>query len=199
MHAGSEAARGQASGAVTPGDSEILRAPHAVAPAADTGAVGVVGIGRGVVEGAAAKGRQRRPGIAVVLGYEQTTRLRGGDPVAGIAAGLLEVRDYEAAGAGERTPGPYGKGNGWVVMSIADTMEMPERNHPSCGPLESVLEKMLGDFAVTQNPSGLWHTVLDAPASYAECSATSMVVYGVLKLVRLGVVRGAPRVMAMRA
>jgi unsaturated rhamnogalacturonyl hydrolase len=33
----------------------------------------------------------------------------------------------------------------------------------------------------------LWHTVLDDPSSYPETSASCMVVYGLLKLVRLGV------------
>lgn len=100
---------------------------------------------------------------------------------------------------GERTPGPWGRGNGWVVMSIADTMEALEREHPSRTALKLVLDRMLTGLAATQDAAGLWHTVLDDPASYAECSATSMVVYGVLKLARLGVVRGAPTAMAMRA
>ena len=38
-----------------------------------------------------------------------------------------------------------------------------------------------------QDSDGVWHTVIADRESTAECSATTMIVYGLLKLVRLGV------------
>jgi unsaturated rhamnogalacturonyl hydrolase len=58
---------------------------------------------------------------------------------------------------------------------------------------------MMQGLKATQDPSGLWHTVLDDKASYVECSATSMIVYGVLKLARLGLLPRAEAAMARQA
>ena len=70
------------------------------------------------------------------------------------------------------TPSLWARGNGWVLMSIADTMEHMGRKH----------------------------TILDAPASDEESSATAMFTYGLLKLVRLKVLPAAANVeMARKA
>ena len=62
-----------------------------------------------------------------------------------------------------------------------------------------MLRKLLTGLAATQDSSGLWHTVLDDPASYVECSVSSMVVYGVLKLARLGILPRSQTRMALKA
>ena len=85
---------------------------------------------------------------------------------------------------GDRTKEPWARGNGWVLMSIADVLEVLEPMHPDYEPLLHIAEKMLAGLKRTQDAQGLWHTLLDDPASYAETSATAMVVYGTLKLVR---------------
>lgn len=97
---------------------------------------------------------------------------------------------------GKRTPGPWGRGNGWVMMSIADTMEALGGKHDG---LRKVLEAQMRGLEKTQDGDGLWRTVMDDVESYPECSATSMVVYGVLKLVRLGVLPEEKVGMAMKA
>jgi len=85
---------------------------------------------------------------------------------------------------GDRTSELWARGNGWVLMSIADVIEALEPMHPDYEPLVAIAEKMLAGLAKTQDARGLWRTVLDDPASYTETSATAMVVYGTLKLVR---------------
>ena len=97
---------------------------------------------------------------------------------------------------GQRTPGPWGRGNGWVIMSIADTMEALGGKHAG---LKKVLDAQVRGLEKTQDADGFWHTVMDDGGSYPECSATSMVVYGVLKLVRLGVLPQGKAGMAMKA
>lgn len=86
-----------------------------------------------------------------------------------------------------RTSEPWGRGNGWVLMSLADTMEVIEEDHRYHGALEEISRKLAGGLGDTQDADGLWHTVLDDPDSYPESSATAMCSYGLLKLVRLGV------------
>jgi len=88
---------------------------------------------------------------------------------------------------GERTPGPWGRGNGWVLMSIADTMEHMDKRDPLFAELRQIAVKLVAGLERTRDKQALWHTVLDDTASYPETSASCMVVYGLLKLIRLGV------------
>jgi unsaturated rhamnogalacturonyl hydrolase len=88
---------------------------------------------------------------------------------------------------GERSQGAWGRGNGWVMMSLADTLEAMDRGHAQWKPLQEIAGKLADGVNATQNADGLWHTVLDDRASYPEASATAMFVYGMLKLQRLGV------------
>lgn len=88
---------------------------------------------------------------------------------------------------GQLTPVLWGRGNGWVLMALADTMEMMDRNHESFPALQQIAIKLAHGLRSFQDHNGLWHTVLNDPTSYAECSASSMYVYGLLKLVRLKV------------
>jgi len=99
----------------------------------------------------------------------------------------------------ERTAGLWGRGNGWVLMSIADTMEFMDRKHPRHGELRKMALDMARGLAKTQDSDGMWHTVMDDHSTYAESSATSMSVYGLLKLVRLKVLPASFRKPALRA
>ena len=47
--------------------------------------------------------------------------------------------------------------------------------------------RMARGLQASQDRDGLWHTVLNDPTTYAKCSASSMNIYGLLKLVRLKV------------
>jgi unsaturated rhamnogalacturonyl hydrolase len=100
---------------------------------------------------------------------------------------------------GERTTDPWARGNGWVIMSLADTLEAMDRKHRSYAALRTISDKLVKGLAAAQNRDGLWHTIMDDPASYPEASATAMVAYGVLKLVRLGVLPRSKTPMARRA
>ena len=98
-----------------------------------------------------------------------------------------------------RTPNFWGRGSGWVIMSLAETFEFLPKAHPSYPPLKSIAEKLARGLKATQDPSGMWHTVLEDPSSYAETSATAMAAYGLVKLVRLKVLPSSYRRMALRA
>ncbi|MFC5450576.1 beta-galactosidase BglB [Paenibacillus aestuarii] len=80
----------------------------------------------------------------------------------------------------------WGRGNGWYTCGIVDFIDM--------APLEDGLKQFLLDtmraqvaaLAKLQTADGMWHTVLDDPASYVETSCTSAFGYGILKGVRKG-------------
>ncbi|MHC4483965.1 MAG: glycoside hydrolase family 88 protein [Planctomycetota bacterium] len=76
--------------------------------------------------------------------------------------------------SGERTPSFWGRGNGWVVMSYTEVLKHEKPAH-----LVKAFKKQLTSIVRLQDAkSGLWHTVLDAPDSYLETSASAMFLYG---------------------
>jgi unsaturated rhamnogalacturonyl hydrolase len=115
------------------------------------------------------------------------------DPKSGL---FFHMWDWQT---GQHSPDLWGRGNGWVLMSLADTLEAMDRKHPLYQPLRTVALRQARGLQATQDRDGLWHTVLDDRSSYAESSATSMVAYGLFKLVRLGVLPKSYRALAQRA
>jgi unsaturated rhamnogalacturonyl hydrolase len=87
----------------------------------------------------------------------------------------------------KHSPVQWGRGNGWVMMSLADTFEYLPKTHPAYKPLRQLAESYARSLLAVQDKDGLWHTVITDPHSYAECSAVTMITYGLLKMVRLGV------------
>ena len=99
----------------------------------------------------------------------------------------------------ERSAGLWGRGNGWVIMSIADTMEAMDSRHPRYVELRTMAIAMAKGLVKMQDGDGMWRTVIDDPSTYPETSATSMAVYGLLKLVRLKVLPASYLKPAQRA
>jgi unsaturated rhamnogalacturonyl hydrolase len=99
---------------------------------------------------------------------------------------------------GQLTPVLWGRGNGWVLMALADTMDMLDRNNDAFPRLQQIALRLAHGLRSMQDQDGLWHTVLNDPTSYTECSASSMSVYGLLKLVRLKVLPPLYRKVALR-
>jgi unsaturated rhamnogalacturonyl hydrolase len=99
----------------------------------------------------------------------------------------------------DRTAGAWGRGNGWVMMSLADTLEAMEGGHRDRKAVAGLAVRLTEALARVQDRDGLWHTVLEDPASYPESSATSMITYGILKLRRLGVLPKRHRQAALKA
>jgi unsaturated rhamnogalacturonyl hydrolase len=98
-----------------------------------------------------------------------------------------------------KSPDFWARGNGWVLMSLADTMEFLDRKHPSWKALQQIAEKLTRGIQATQDRDGLWRTVMDDADSYQETSASSMFAYGLLKLARLNVLSKSRTAMARKA
>jgi unsaturated rhamnogalacturonyl hydrolase len=99
---------------------------------------------------------------------------------------------------GQLTPVLWGRGNGWVLMALANTIEMMDRNHNAFAALQQIALHLAHGLRTVQDRDGLWYTVLNDPTSYTECSASSMYVYGLLKLVRLKVLPPTYKKVALR-
>jgi rhamnogalacturonyl hydrolase YesR len=109
---------------------------------------------------------------------------------------FYHMRDWKT---GRRTDDLWARGNGWALMSLADTIEVMDRRHKHYAALTSVASRLAEGLARTQDKDGMWHTIMDDPGSYPESSATSMLCYGLLKLARLGVLSDSVHPMAQRA
>ncbi len=109
---------------------------------------------------------------------------------------MYHMWDWQTA---KHSDGFWGRGNGWVLMSLAETMEVMNRRDPKFKALEAIARKLVRGLEATVDRDGLWHTVLDDSASYPECSATAMVSYGLLKLVRLRILPARYKGVALKS
>jgi unsaturated rhamnogalacturonyl hydrolase len=71
----------------------------------------------------------------------------------------------------------WARGNGWALMGLVDTLALLPRAHPTWAELHERLRALVGALAATQDASGLWHTVIDAPSTYLESTLAAMAAY----------------------
>lgn len=91
---------------------------------------------------------------------------------------------YDTA-ARRRSACAWGRGNGWAMHGLVDTMERLPRDHPARPELHAVLEQQAAAVLRLQHPGGLWHTILDDPKSPLENSTAAFFLTGLLKAMRL--------------
>jgi unsaturated rhamnogalacturonyl hydrolase len=82
--------------------------------------------------------------------------------------------------------GRWGRCNGWVAVAQAELLNNLPANHPKRADLIKLLLRQIVGFSRYQDPSGMWHQILDRPDSYLESSVTAMFVYTVAKAVNEG-------------
>ncbi|MFM2480374.1 glycoside hydrolase family 105 protein [Celerinatantimonas sp. YJH-8] len=80
----------------------------------------------------------------------------------------------------------WARGNSWITIAIPELLELLDLSHqdPFFRHLQQLLQQQVRTLIHCQDPSGLWHTLLDDPDSYLETSATAGFAYGILKAVR---------------
>jgi unsaturated rhamnogalacturonyl hydrolase len=79
---------------------------------------------------------------------------------------------------GRRTTNFWARGNGWVAMSLVETLKYETRDGREAKLLRRMLELQVASLLQLQDAqTGLWHTILDAPDTYAETSASAMFLY----------------------
>jgi unsaturated rhamnogalacturonyl hydrolase len=80
----------------------------------------------------------------------------------------------------------WGRGNGWALFGLVDTLTQLPSDHPSYDPLASRLRKQASQLASLQDSSGHWHTVLDDTDTYLESSVSAFFGAGFLRAVWTG-------------
>lgn len=92
------------------------------------------------------------------------------------------------------------RGNGWVLASIADLLELSPPGDPKRAEMATILERVASALASWQQASGFWTSVVQYPdQSQIEASGTALVAYALLKAVRLGHLPESYRARGLRA
>jgi len=91
---------------------------------------------------------------------------------------------------GKHSEGLWGRGNGWVILSLVETLAVLPGPHARADRLRPVLQAQVRGLLACQRPSGMWRTVLDRDDAYEETSATAMIVYGIAKAAQRGLIEG---------
>lgn len=85
-----------------------------------------------------------------------------------------------------KTNVPWGRGNGWVVFSMTELLEVLPEDHPKRNDLIDFLNTLCEGYLVLQDDEGMWHQVLNDHESYPETSCTSMFIYAFSRGIRFG-------------
>lgn len=127
-------------------------------------------------------------GSLQIQAYRATHEEKFADHIATQLAAYLD-RLQEANGLfhhGPEAPFFWARGNGWVAASLAEVLSSLPPTHPQYARLLAGYRQMMAGLKASQAPSGLWHQLLDDPASFEETSGTGMFTYAML----MGVKRG---------
>lgn len=84
------------------------------------------------------------------------------------------------------TPFYWGRGNGFAVLGLAETLTYLPQSHPLYTDILLMYQKLLNGLLKYQNLSGCYHQVITLPGSYQELTSTCMIGYGIARGVKLG-------------
>ena len=84
------------------------------------------------------------------------------------------------------TPFYWGRGNGFAVLGLAETLTYLPQSHPLYADILLMYQKLLNGLLKYQDLSGCYHQVITLPGSYQELTSTSMIGYGIARGIKLG-------------
>lgn len=81
---------------------------------------------------------------------------------------------------------PWGRGNGWVFVTLSDVLEKLPENIEGYDELLQLFVEFAEGIIENQDSEGLWHQVLTRPDAYQETSCTGMFIIGLCRGIRNG-------------
>ena len=81
---------------------------------------------------------------------------------------------------------PWGRGNGWVFVSMSNALENISTDINGYGELLKTFKEFASGIKRLQDENGLWHQVLNRHDSYSETSCTAMFILGMCRGIRNG-------------
>lgn len=94
-----------------------------------------------------------------------------------------------APGTANRSEGFWARGNGWVIMSLLDTLTQVPASTPGWTAVCDSYRRLVTGLLRWQHPSGLWRIVPEDPESHLEVSGTTMILIGLLGGIEAGFVQ----------
>lgn len=100
---------------------------------------------------------------------------------------------------GTKTGVAWGRGNGWVYVSLSELLLTLPDGHKDRSFLLDFYNLLTKGLLRAQDEDGMWHQVLTDRSSYQEASCTAMMIYGMCIGVRKGWLKGEQRKYAFHA
>jgi unsaturated rhamnogalacturonyl hydrolase len=92
----------------------------------------------------------------------------------------------EENNGGKRSEGSWARGNGWVMMTLAEILPQLPKNSSRYKDLLAIFKGLSSSLEEYQTKSGLWRTIIDDPKAYEEVSASAMFLFAMAKAKRMG-------------
>jgi unsaturated rhamnogalacturonyl hydrolase len=89
--------------------------------------------------------------------------------------------------SGHRSQGAWARGNGWIAMTCGELLEELPHGSIERHAAGEILLELATALLPYQTESGLWRTIIDDAEAYEETSASAMILFGLLRGRRLGV------------
>lgn len=80
----------------------------------------------------------------------------------------------------------WGRGNGFPALGLAMSLDAFPADQPERAEILRAFRDHLRALARVQDPTGMWHQIIDEPASYRELTCTSMITYAIIRGIRNG-------------
>jgi rhamnogalacturonyl hydrolase YesR len=78
---------------------------------------------------------------------------------------------------GPKFPYHWGRGNGWVAVSMAEVLSSVPADNPNRDEIMKSYKKMMAMLLKCQSDNGMWRQLIDYPYSWTESSCTAMFAY----------------------
>jgi unsaturated rhamnogalacturonyl hydrolase len=101
-------------------------------------------------------------------------------------AALLQASDglwfhgWSAVRGDHMSAGRWARGNGWAALAMSEVVANLPDSHPDRRLLQGLLSEHLMALAASQDPSGLWHTLVDRTDFYLETSGSAAIAAAML-------------------
>ncbi|HEV2453358.1 MAG TPA: glycoside hydrolase family 88 protein [Verrucomicrobiae bacterium] len=99
----------------------------------------------------------------------------------------------------QHAPFKWGRGNGWVIVTLVETLSAMDPNDSLRPKLLEILNRQIQGLKRVQAADGAWRQVLDKPELWEETSCTAMFAYGIARSVNRGWIGSENMAMARQA
>ena len=80
----------------------------------------------------------------------------------------------------------WGRGNGFPALGLALSLSYLPRDAPGRDEILQAFRTHIAALAKHQDPTGMWHQVIDHPESYREMTSTCMITFAMARGIRMG-------------